>query len=476
MSLAPKLQFRQALTLVVTPQLLQAIRMLQMGHAELERLVESELEANPLLMRGEEADEDGGPASPTHVAPERGLPLRNVAGREGQADGFAPSKAVHRDRGRGSGETSDPAARVAAEESLAARLEAAIDASFADLKDRFVARILLMHLDEAGYLTVGVDAVTAETGASEAAVARVLKRCQDFEPTGVFARSLAECLALQLAEQNRLDPAMRALLDNLDLLAARDFAGLRRRCGIDEDDLLDMISEIKACDPKPGLRFAETEVRPVVPDVLVRPAPDGGWMVELNEEVLPRVLVDHSYAATISASGDVAGRSFLAGCLKQANWLAKSLDQRARTILKVAAEIVRRQDSFLTRGVDELKPLNLKSVAEAIGVHESTVSRAASGKHLATPRGVFEMKFFFSGALPAADGGEAHSAEAVKHRIRMLVDGEPHAGVLSDDALAALLRRDGIEIARRTVTKYREAMRIPSSVQRRREKRVRIAS
>jgi RNA polymerase sigma-54 factor len=263
------------------------------------------------------------------------------------------------------------------------------------------------------------------------------------------------------------------LLDNLDLLGSHNMAGLRRAVGVDLDELSEMISELKALNPKPGLRFGRVEIEPVVPDVIVRAASDGGWIVELNSETLPRVLVNRSYYARVSTNSRSADdKGYLLECLQTANWLVKSLDQRARTILKVAEEIIRQQDGFLMYGVQHLRPLNLKTVADAIKMHESTVSRVTSNKYMATPRGIFELKFFFTSAIQSAGDGEAHSSEAVRHRIKQLIDAEPVDAVLSDDRIVELLHDDGVEIARRTVAKYREAMRIPSSVQRRREKRM----
>ena len=296
---------------------------------------------------------------------------------------------------------------------------------------------------------------------------------QGFDPPGVFARDLAECLALQLKDQNRHDPQIAKLLDNLALLGGHNLAALKRAVGVDAEELADMIAEIKRLNPKPGLRFGTIQIQPVLPDVTVRSARDGSWLVELNNDTLPRVLVNRSYYTTVSKSTrSEQDRGYLLDCLQNANWLAKSLDQRARTILRVAEEIVRQQDGFLTYGIAHLKPLNLKTVADAISMHESTVSRVTSNKYMATPRGVFELKYFFTSAIASSDGEEAHSSEAVRHRIRLLIDAEPASGVLSDDKIVEQLKRDGIDIARRTVAKYREALRIPSSVQRRREKQM----
>jgi RNA polymerase sigma-54 factor len=238
-----------------------------------------------------------------------------------------------------------------------------------------------------------------------------------------------------------------------------------------------MIAEIKSLNPKPGEAFEPPLDQPVVPDVLVRRGPDGGWAIELNSDTLPRVLVNNAYYSEVSGrtAKDKKAKEYLSDCLQSANWLVRSLHQRATTILKVATEIVRQQDRFLEHGVQYLRPLVLRDIADAIGMHESTVSRVTSNKFVATPRGIFELKYFFTASIASSGGGEAHSAEAVRDRIKRLIDAEPPSAVLSDDRIVELLRDDGVDIARRTVAKYREALRIPSSVQRRREKAMLVA-
>ena len=294
---------------------------------------------------------------------------------------------------------------------------------------------------------------------------------QTLEPTGVFARSLAECLALQLRERDRFDPAMQALIENLPALARRDFPQLRRACGVDDEDLLDMIDEIRRLEPKPGRAFGNPPGAPAIPDVYVTAAPDRTWRIELNSQALPRVLVNETYATIVRrGSKREEDKQYVSAQLQSANWLTKSLEQRARTIINVATEIVRRQDAFLVRGVSGLRPLNLKMVGEAIGVHESTVSRATAHKFIQTPRGLFEMKYFFTAAIASADSGEAHSAEAVRQRIRQMIEEEDPEDVLSDDGIVERLRQADIVVARRTVAKYRDSLKIPSSVERRRLK------
>jgi RNA polymerase sigma-54 factor len=339
-----------------------------------------------------------------------------------------------------------------------------------DGADRAVASALIDAVDDGGYLRADLDEMAGRLGCSLDRIERVIGRLQGFEPVGVFARDVRECLMLQLKDKDRYDPAMAALLDNLELLARRDMQGLKRACGVDDEDLKDMIAELRGLTPRPGAAFGGEPAAPVVPDVFVREGGGGLWRVELNTDTLPRLLVDQRYHAVVSGQARTEQEKvFVSDCMAQASWLIRSLDQRAKTILKVASEIVRQQDGFLAFGVEHLRPLNLKTVADAIGMHESTVSRVTSNKYLATPRGVFEMKFFFTSAIASSEGGEAHSAESVRHKIKQLIDGEATADkVLSDDAIVDILKEAGVDIARRTVAKYREALRIPSSVERRR--------
>ncbi|MCP1198889.1 RNA polymerase factor sigma-54 [Notoacmeibacter sp. MSK16QG-6] len=498
MSLSARLQLRQSQSLVMTPQLMQSIRLLQFGQAELDRFIDEEIERNPLLEKGDSASgEDAftgeeqtgrkgtesrdmieGGADSAEIASIMDTDLHNVFPDDpGSTPTVSPDLAGQwKSSGGGTptigGDTDDLDAFAAAPVTLSDRIAEQIAFSFRTAGDRLIAGELADLLDECGYLRAELDDVASRLGAEREDVEAVLAVCQRFEPTGIFARTLAECLAAQLAAKDRLDPAMAALVDNLELLARRDFQALRTICGVGEDDLIDMLGEIKRLDPRPGAQMGRVFADEIIPDVLVTPASDGSWQVELNGEALPRVLIDQAYVARVShSSSDKEEKAFVSECLANAQWLTRSLDQRAKTILKVASEIIRRQDAFLIHGVSELRPLNLKTVADAIGMHESTVSRVTSNKYLLTPRGTFEMRYFFTAALAAVEGGQSHSAEAVRHRIRQLVESETASAVFSDDQIVGRLQKEGIDIARRTVAKYREAMNIPSSVQRRREKK-----
>ncbi|KAA5602932.1 RNA polymerase factor sigma-54 [Blastochloris sulfoviridis] len=505
MALSQKLELRQSQSLVMTPQLMQAIKLLQLSHLDLSAYVDAELERNPLLERAEEPDF----SSPTDAAsgePEPPPPasddqrdgdwlesplgsreaiearldtdLGNVFQDDGPAEpphGASEPVGYSEWASVGSGgridDDSDLDAYVSASTSLADHLSEQLSLAEPDPRRRLIGQYLIDLVDDAGYLAADVPEVAAKLGAPEETVADVLAVIQTFDPAGVAARSLAECLALQLKDRDRFDPAMQVLVANLPLLAKRDFAALRKLCEVDDEDLVDMVAELKRLDPKPGLAFGGGPVTPIVPDVFVRPAPDGGWQVDLNTDTLPRLLINQAYFGRVApVAKDAKDKTFLADCLQTATWLTRALDQRAKTILKVAMEITRQQDAFLAHGVEHLRPLVLKTVADAISMHESTVSRVTSNKYMATPRGIFEMKYFFTSAIAAAGGGDAHSAEAVRHRIKQMIDAESAADVLSDDTIVKRLREAGIDIARRTVAKYREGMRIPSSVQRRREK------
>jgi RNA polymerase sigma-54 factor len=502
MAIGPRLEFRQSQSLVMTPQLRQAIKLLQFNNQEVCAFVEEELERNPLLERDERAEGSlERPALDQHQRPiaestdsadlvaSETMPGEQAAPLDGEADGYeaygaADGVAMHSGDGQpggaptGSGgntsfdtDDRDIADLVAAPGCLRDHLGEQMRLTFDATAERVIGAYLIALLEPSGRLAADPANIAAALGTSLAAVEAVRLRMMGFDPVGCFARSLAECLAAQLRDRNRMDPAMGLLLENLELLAKRDHRRLMMLCGVDSEDMNDMIAEIRALDPKPGSLWNVTPLPPIIPDVLMRAAPGGDWILELNAETLPRVLVNERFYARVSRHAAREDRAFLSDKLATANWLVKSLQQRAQTILKVSAEIVQRQDGFFRHGVSHLRPLILRDIAEEVSLHESTVSRVTANKYIATPRGIFELKYFFTNAI-AGSGGESHSAEAVRHRIRTLVGGETPADILSDDAIVAILRKEGVDIARRTVAKYREALRIPSSVQRKREKAI----
>jgi RNA polymerase sigma-54 factor len=497
MAIAPRLDLRQSQTLVMTPQLRQAIKLLQFSNIEVNAFVEEEMERNPLLERDEAPEPpvgeraaldqieprmqvvmDAAEAAKSEILPpDAGSPL-DVDHAESYDPGGAGdgTPLIGRTDGGGShsfdGDDRSIDDFAGSERSLRDHLGEQLRLNFADPVDRMIGAHLIALLCPAGRLTADPVAIAAAMGLPLERVEHVRARMMRFDPVGLFARNLRECLAAQLAERNRLDPAMQALLDNLELLAKRENRRLMTLCGVDAEDLTDMIAEIRALDPKPGAMWDNAPVQLVVPDLLMRHLPDDGWIIELNPETMPRVLVNERFYAKLAPQARKEDKVFLTERLANANWLVRSLQQRAQTILKVAAEIIRQQDGFLRLGVAHLRPLILRDIAEAVELHESTVSRVTANKFIATPRGTYELKYFFTTAIHGTNGGDSHSAEAVRHRIRGLIDTEPAADILSDDAIVAMLRREGVEIARRTVAKYREALRIPNSVQRRREKAV----
>jgi RNA polymerase sigma-54 factor len=472
MSAMQRLELRQGQSLTMTPQLVQSIKLLQLSHAELAAYVEAELERNPLLQEGEtpadasvpsladflrakQRAEAAGPRIVPGPPPSRGAAVPASSGQAATA-GHSELKP----------EMGDVLARAT---SLSEHLEAQLELATVDPKLRMIGEHLIHNLDEAGYFTEDLVEFSARLRVASEEAEAALRLIQSFEPSGVGARDLAECLGIQLRERDRLDPAMQTFLAHLHLVARQDFAGLRKVCGVDQEDLADMLAELRRLEPKPGLAFTPAAIDVLVPDVLVRSASDGSLNVELNPETLPRILLNRTYYAEVAkVVRKDEDKSFLSDCLQTASWLTRSLDQRAKTILRVAAEIVRQQEQFFKEGVAALRPMTLRSVAEAIGMHESTISRVAANKAIGTGHGTHPMKFFFS----AATGEGEHSAKAVRHRIRQVIEAESPADVLSDETIAQKLKADGIQVARRTVAKYREALRIPSSADRRRRHRL----
>ena len=535
-----RLSQRQTQSLVMTQELQQAIKLLQMSNLELQAFIAAELEANPLLELAEPGAEeearetaadaadtastadavDAADATDAADAAKAAEGAEAAAGHEADlAEAFAdassaearmesmdmnpadvfsddgPADAPELARaeenpapagggadwtqagGGGSRDFDDALpdfeARMASRKSLREHLLEQVGLLDLTPAQRLIAEELIGRIDADGYLREPLQPVAEQLGARAEDVEEVLEHLQTLDPAGVFARSLGECFRLQLAEAGELTPAMDMLVENLELLARRDFDKLAALCDVKPQELPEMMERLRRLDPRPGAALEADEAQSVIADVFVRAAPDGSWIVELNSETLPKVLVNNQYQAVVNASAArEQDKVFISDCLSRANWLVRSLDQRARTILAVAREMVRQQDAFLARGVHALKPLTLRQVAEALQMHESTISRVVANKYMATPRGILPFRYFFTTALAGADGEAAVSAEAVRHRIRALIENEPADKVLSDDAIVRILRREGIDIARRTVAKYREAMGIPSSVQRRREKKL----
>jgi len=485
MGLGPRLDIRQSQSLVMTPQLTQAIKLLQLSNLELEAAIAEELSKNPLLeSAGSEESGDSDSASnatgeqpDTDEAPEPAGAddlIQSLGGDDDQPlDMDWEAQALETDSFAdvGSGSSGEEAFDFDRLEHAPASLPDYLQGQLhgAGGKVGELARAIAEVLDETGYLTIPVPDIAESIGAPVDLVLEALALVQDLDPPGVGARSLAECLALQAKAVDRYDPAMARLIDNLDLLAKGRMADLKRICGVDDEDLGDMVRELRAYDPKPGCRFSGGSSEQVTPDVFVRRTP-GGYAVELNGATLPRLLVNRRYYQELrSGPQDKASKAWLSECLASANWLVRALDQRARTIVKVVTEIVKRQEGFFDRGVSAMRPMTLREVGDAIEMHESTVSRVTSNKYLLCDRGLYELKYFFGSGVASAEG-EGAAAEAVKDAIGKFIAAETE--ILSDDTLVDLLKGEGFEVARRTVAKYREAMGIGSSIQRRRQRKM----
>lgn len=497
MAIGPRLDLRQSQSLVMTPQLQQAIKLLTASNLEIESYIAEVLEANPLLEAGEIASERAGEGGEPDVfsREERTADQLMVTGAgEGDAPFDLDAGALDIDRETGDGQTGLTGAASAdwgaanagslgedapgfeatsaASISLPDHLLSQIGAVVRGERGAFIARHLIGLLDDAGYLHFDLREVANDLGTSLAEVSAALDAVQSLDPSGVGARNLAECLAIQAREADRYDPCMQKLIANLELVARGDVARLKRLCGVDDEDFADMLRELRNYDPKPGLAFAPASQSAIVPDILLRSNGKGGWDITLNEETLPRLIVNREYFLELrDGSPSKEARGWLKEKLADAHWLLKALDQRQKTILKTAAEIVRQQDGFFRNGVSHLRPLTLREVAEKVEMHESTISRVTSNKYLHCERGTFELKYFFTSGVSSSDGEGASSA-AIKARIRALVDAETAAKVLSDQNLVDLLAKEGFDLARRTVAKYREAIGIGSSAQRRRAKKM----
>lgn len=503
MAVVPRLELRQSQNLAMTTQLQQAIKLLQLSSLELSEFVAAEMEQNPFLTRDESNPDfpDEPAANDSEPAPRESARTEDVVefgqthtkwddsatnaldtprdafwgdaeGGEFNPTAGAQSRGLSRDGDIGS--VRDAMGNLSETPSLQDHLREQLQVEITDPVERIIGLHLIDLVDERGYLPEDISSICEALGCTGEEVEAVLKQMQRFDPAGVFARNLSECLAIQLREKDRLDPAMEKLLAHLDLMAAGETQRLARLCEVEEEDIPLMYQEIRELNPKPGYRFGSEVVQAVVPDVFLRKA-SGGWQVELNAEALPRVLVNRQYFTRISESARrKEDKKYLSEQLAHANWLTKALDQRAQTILKVATEIVRQQDAFFRKGVRYFKPLTLRDISEAVEMHESTVSRVTTQKYISTGTAVYELKYFFSSALASSTGGDAFSSEAVKHMIKDMIDAESPDDILSDDTIAERLQEKGIDIARRTVAKYREAMDIGSSPARRKEKKKRI--
>lgn len=495
MAIGPRLDLKLTQGLVMTPQLQQAIKLLQLNNLELNEFLKEELEKNPLLERDDQEQEERGEKERQFIESENQLDeIQALKQKKGEREEIRERVPLDTDNtniwatdtytGTGKGGSSNfedseysYEKTLSKEKSLREHLTEQLYFEFGDEEEEYqtIGLALIDRLSPAGYLREPIDEVAFSLSIDEEKVRHVWEIMKEFDPTGIFARDLAECLSLQLKEKNRFDPAMEALVNNLDLLGAREHEALLKKCGVDLEDLKDMILEIRSLNPKPAAMFDDLIVQTAIPDVIMTPQAreaGGGWMVELNPVTLPRVLVNKRYYAEISdMAHNKKEKEFVEEQFQNANWLIRAMDQRAQTILKVATEIIRQQDAFFAYGLDYLKPMVLKDIAEKIEMHESTVSRVTTGKYIGTPRGLFELKFFFTSGVGSTDGGMSHSSSSIKAKIGKLIEEEKPEKILSDEAIAKILQKEGVDIARRTVAKYREALGLPTSAQRKRDKR-----
>lgn len=496
MAVTPRIEIKQSQSLLMTPQLRQAINLLQMSNLELNELLSKELENNPFLEREDDRLSDieinsqptiddysnePHPSDDTDYAPDIDYDnsfddyASDREGYEGNNDyswsEYASSKNHNSDE-----EFDFFEKKLSGKPSLYELLDQQISLNFPHPKDKIIASRLSTFLDESGYFRGDINDIASKLNLPVEYIENILKVMQNFEPSGIFARNLKECLSIQLKELNRLDPQMQKLLDNLEFLGQRKFKELKKICAANDEDLATMIADIKMLNPKPAADYHSDMASNIIPDVFVRTNKQGDYLIELNNMSLPRLLINKEYYSEIkNISGkNKEAKRYLKEQLGHAGFLMKALHQRATSILRVCEEIVRNQREFFEKGIDYLKPMLLRDVAEALEMHESTISRVTTNKYMHTPRGLFELKYFFSSAAGTYTGDDTTSVISIKHQIKQLIENEEPQNILSDDKIVELMAQKGIKIARRTVNKYREAMGIPTSAERKRQKRNQI--
>lgn len=492
MAITPKLEIKQSQSLLMTPQLRQAINLLQMSNLELSSVIEQELASNPLLEREddflnqdnekEQTIDDYASETEDNVDTPLDIDIDNTFDDDGSdCEGYETANdydwqdyAKNKDKRHSPEEDYDFfEQKLSSTKSLYQHLSEQIQISLADTKEKIIAFRLMSFLDESGYFRGDTKKIAAILHTEESNVTKVLNKLKEFEPSGIFAENLAECIAFQLKEKDRLDIKMQTLLQNLDLLGKREYKRLQKKLNVDEDDLKEMILNIQSTNPKPALEYEQKETDYIIPDVFVRRNKYGEYYVELNSRSLPRVLIDQRYYKEIKRQSEKnkEAKKYLKTQSGSASFLIRALRQRADTILRISEEIVKTQRDFFENGIESLKPMALKDIAEAVEMHESTVSRVTANKYMHTPLGIFELKYFFSSAAGSYSGEDNQSTTAIKHKIKQMIENEDPKKILSDDKISELLAREGLKVARRTVAKYRESLKIAPSSERKREKR-----
>ena len=486
MQLGQQIKMRQSQSLVMTPQLQQAIKLLQMTNLELCQYLENQQAENPFL----EID--------TNTQESRNDDYQTQDETSNLSDDMQSGKSISEDpssnqdyenryetelnerpkldspspisKNTSTEDFDDYISNLASRpETLKEHVRKQISLELKESKDLLIASVLTDYLEPTGWLTTKIEEIANEINCHVDEVNGVLIKLQKLEPAGVFAKNLSECLKLQLEEKSLLSEEIKVLLDNLDLLAKGEIKQLIKITNFTQEEISQSIALIRSLNPKPGETFLYDETIQNSPDVIVTKGRNG-WVVELNKSTLPAVVIDENYISKMTLKKqDSNSSSYVADTIASARWLKRSVEQRNSTTLTIASAIIAQQEDFLKNGLSHLKPMVLRDIASNVGMHESTVSRVTTGLTIETPRGCFAMKYFFSVSLNSAENGESYAATAVREAIKKLISEEPAKKPLSDEAIAIIMKKDGIDLARRTVAKYREIMKIPSSAQRRRQ-------
>ena len=474
MQISQNLKLKQSQSLVMTPQLQQAIKLLQLNNIELCDLVNKELEENPFLenktteielneFKKEENTEN------TVEAFQNGESLKDDTSSLDYENRW--DQEIKTNSGNNNFETLDPGSiaeqTVSEKVTLKTILRQQASVEFSESKEKLISEIIIDYIEPSGWLTKNLDDLADIIGCDNDTLEKIIRRMQKFEPTGVFAKNLSECLKIQLENKGILTEDMLLLIENFDMLARGEIKSLCKVCKISEIQLTENIKNIKKLNPKPGTIYTEDNEPIYHPDVIVKHK-NNSWEVELNNSTLPKIIVNEDYINELEKLTTKEGdKKFISESVTSARWLLKAIEQRNVTTLKISSEIVKQQKDFFEKGVSFLKPMILKDVAKKIGMHESTVSRVTTGKLMLTPRGIVEMKKFFTATINSTIKGESHSAASVRETLKNLITNEPLNNPLSDELIVIQLKKEGINLARRTVAKYRELLNIPSSSERR---------
>ena len=473
MQISQNLKLKQSQSLVMTPQLQQAIKLLQLTNLELTDLVEKEIEENPFLENNENSE------NMTEDRDDEKTENLDDSFENGESLSDEPYNHDYENRwdndlttsNNSSQDYNDPGTIIERTQSDRISLKSVLTnqalIEFKQEDEKQIASILIDYIEPSGWLTEDLNGISKFSGYKLELIEDVLVRMQSFEPNGVFARNIKECLSIQLKNSDNLDETKKLIIENLELLGNGNFKGLQKITNLSDENLRSNIQVIRSLNPKPGTLYDENNNNIAHPDVIVSKEKDN-WTVELNNSTLPKVSVNEGYVKEIEKlECKDSDKKFISESLNSARWLIKAIEQRNITTLKISSEIINQQKEFFEKGKKYLKPMILKDVAKKINMHESTVSRVTSEKLMITPLGMFEMKVFFSASINSINDGESHSAESVRESLKKLISDEPLENPLSDEMLVSRLKGEGINLARRTVAKYRELLNIPASSVRR---------